>query len=287
MDKPLKEISEQIKLFKEKNPAYNRILDFYEKILSVQEKEKPSVDIPSPSLNKKSLETQLKEGLPLIEKSKFIIDIPSSIRLFEEICEIAKSANEKMNETLKSIEEAILRNDLVIWDLVERNYDESYIKKIAEDTGIDLSILKFLVHESVKPSIYSNVEKLKNLFDPKNWFRGYCPVCGSLPQISALKDKGRRYLMCAFCGFEWRIERLMCPFCGNRDHNKLHYLYAEGEEAHRVDLCDNCKSYVKTVDTRNLSYDPDLDLDDIITIHLDIIASERGYKRPTPNLWGV
>ena len=71
------------------------------------------------------------------------------------------------------------------------------------------------------------------------------------------------------------------------DHEKLQYLYEEGREAYRVDICDNCKQFIKTVDSRKLDYEPDLALEDIITIHLDILASEKGYKRAVPNLWGL
>ena len=57
-------------------------------------------------------------------------------------------------------------------------------------------------------------------------------------------------------------------------------------EAYRVDLCDQCKGYIKTVDSRKLDYEPDLSLEDIVTIHLDIHALKKGYKRPVPTSWG-
>ena len=80
---------------------------------------------------------------------------------------------------------------------------------------------------------------------------------------------------------------MKCPFCENNDHEKLHYFYAEGQETYRVDLCNNCKQYIKTVDSRKLDYEPDLNLEDIVTVHLDILALEKGFKRPTPNVWGI
>lgn len=59
------------------------------------------------------------------------------------------------------------------------------------------------------------------------------------------------------------------------------------KEAYRVDLCDNCMQYIKTVDSRKLGYEPYLVLEDITTIHLDFLASEKGYKRPAPSSWGL
>ena len=71
------------------------------------------------------------------------------------------------------------------------------------------------------------------------------------------------------------------------NHEKLHYFYAEGEEAYRIDVCDNCHQYIKTVDSRKLDHETDLHLDDIVTMHLDILATEKGYKRPVQNIWGI
>jgi hypothetical protein len=41
------------------------------------------------------------------------------------------------------------------------------------------------------------------------------------------------------------------------------------------------------VDTRKTVSDPDLNLEDIATMHLDILASEKGFKRPAPGYWGL
>jgi FdhE protein len=105
--------------------------------------------------------------------------------------------------------------------------------------------------------------------------------------MSELKENGQRYLICYFCDFQWPWERLKCPFCENTDHKKLHYLYAEGQEACRIDLCDECKQYIKTVDSRKLGHEPYPDIEDITTLHLDILAAEKGYKKPLPSFWGM
>jgi FdhE protein len=283
MNKSLSKKKELIKLHRKINPAYEKLLNFYYKIITEQEVVRSSLAIQTPPIN---LE-HMKEGFPLLEKSDFILDIPSSTRLFESICNIAKNENEKMKENIQAIEEAKAINALNLKDLLKRFYDDSFIETVAGEFNIDSVILKFLIFESVQPSLAANVKSIGNRIDLKNWLRGYCPICGSMPQISLLKDEGQRFCLCSLCGFEWPSERLKCPFCENRDHNKLHYFYAEGYEARRVDLCDNCHQYIKTVDARKLDYEPDLAIEDIATIHLDILASEKGFKRPAPGLWGI
>jgi FdhE protein len=105
--------------------------------------------------------------------------------------------------------------------------------------------------------------------------------------LSLLKEEvGKRSLLCSFCGYQWRIERLVCPFCGNKEQESLQYFHAEGEEAHRIDLCDKCHQYIKTIDLRKIeAIDPILE--DLATLHLDILASQKGYKRPIPNPWAT
>jgi len=51
-----------------------------------------------------------------------------------------------------------------------------------------------------------------------------CPLCGSKPQVGALRpegDGGKRSLICSLCGTEWAYRRIVCPACGEEDVRKL------------------------------------------------------------------
>jgi FdhE protein len=287
MKKSLDKTKELIELQKKINPVYENLLNFYEKIIMEQVAVGSSLTIKHPSVNQDLKKLQIKEGFPLLEKKDFILDIPSSVLLFESLCNRVRNENEKMKKTIQAIEEAKSINALNLKDLLKRFYDGSFVETVAGEFNIDAVILKFLILASIQPSLAANVENIGSQIDLKNWQRGYCPVCASLPKISLLKDEGQRCCMCSLCGFEWPSERLKCPFCENNNHKKLHYFYAEGEEAHRIDVCDNCHQYIKTIDSRKLGYETDLHLEDIVTVHLDILATEKGYKRPVPNIWGI
>jgi FdhE protein len=287
MSETLNNIREQISAHRKRNPVYLTILDFYEKIMEAQESIRPSLDVILPEISEELKSIQTREGFPLISPNDFILDLPSSVKLFESICHIAKHATEKIRENVQAVEGAIGINALNLRELLKRHADEAYMNAAAEEFAIDGAILKFLVRMSVMPSLRANAEVLKSRVDLKNWLRGYCPICGSVPNMSALKGEGKRFLQCSFCGFNWPAGRLACPFCGNGDHEKLHYLYAEGQEQYRADLCDRCKQYIKTVVTRKTASDPDLDIEDIATMYLDILACEKGFKRPAPSYWGL
>jgi FdhE protein len=284
----LEKLKKEIERHKEKNPAYEKIFDFYEKVREKQ------LDV-TPTLSRTAIETkedvrklQAKEGFPLINKEDFTIDIPSSIVLFESLCTIATDTTSKMNEDIQKINQAITDNKLHLDELLLKHSDNAYQEKITKELKISKPILQFLVHMSILPSIHANVEKLHDHVDLKNWGMGYCPICGSFPKMSEMKGEGgKRHFQCSFCGFLWPSQRIKCPFCDNQDHEKLHFFYAEGHNAYRVELCEDCKQYIKTVDRRNLDYEPDLEVEDIATIHLDMLASKKGFKRPVPSPWGA
>jgi FdhE protein len=150
---------------------------------------------------------------------------------------------------------------------------------------LDKKIFLFLIHSSLKPSIERGVEQLSQEIETGAWMKGYCPICGSLPYLSLLKEEvGKRFLLCSHCGYQWRTDRIICPFCNNGDQESLQFFYAEEETTHRVDLCDKCHQYIKTIDLRTIG-ETDLPLEDLATLHLDIAASKRGYKRPVHNPW--
>lgn len=283
----MEQLRERIERYKERNPACVDMLSFYEKILEAQESVSDRITLSPAKISGRLKSFHAKEGFPLLAREDFVIDIPASVQLFETIARIAKKTNEKMKNNAQALEEAIVINAMNIRDLLKNFSDEAYLSRIVKEFDLDPQILKFFVFESVRPSIRANREILEQYVDLRNWLRGYCPVCGSLPSMSMLKGEGQRYFRCSFCEFQWPGVRLQCPFCENTDHKDLHYFYAEGDESHRVDLCDKCKQYIKTVDSRKIDYDPDLDLEDIVTLHLDLLASQKGFKRPVPSAWGI
>jgi FdhE protein len=281
----LENLKKRIEQIKKKRPGYGEILDFYQKVKEMQDKVKASLKIDPIHLKKEWKELLAKEGFSLLQKQDFPVDVKTSVALFETLCQIAKAANPHMAGQVGIIKEVIDNKRIDLKKLLKEGVSEQKIEKIADESGLDKKIFSFLIQNSAKPSIEAGMEQLRGELDLETWLKGYCPMCGSLPSLSLLKEEvGKRYLLCSFCGYQWRIDRLFCPFCHNKDQESLHYLFAEGEEAYRIDLCDKCHQYIKTIDYRKLE-ESDPVLDDFATLHLDILATKKGYKRPVPNPW--
>jgi FdhE protein len=278
-------LKKRIQQIKKKRPGYEEILEFYQKVKEEQEKIKDSLNIEPIHLKKEWKELLKKEGFSLIEKKDFPLDIEASFSLFQSLCRIGKKANPHMSEQVKKIEEHIRNKKMDLIELLKESFNEQKVEQITRELGLDKKILLFLVHQSVRPSIEAGVEKILKDMDMEAWMKGYCPICGSLPSLSFLKEEvGKRFLLCSYCGNQWRVDRLICPFCNNTEQGTLHYFYGEGEEAFRIDLCNKCHQYIKTIDLRKIEAS-DLFLEDLATLHLDVMASKKGYRRPVPNPW--
>ena len=113
-----------------------------------------------------------------------------------------------------------------------------------------------------------------------------CPLCAHLPVVASLREQGhgsRRSLVCGLCLLEFRAHRIACLSCGQGDFNALPIYRADDLPGVRVDACDACRTYIKTVDlTQSARAVPVVD--DLASLPLDLWAREQGYRKLRPNL---
>ena len=122
--------------------------------------------------------------------------------------------------------------------------------------------------------------------DDEKWQRRYCPTCGSLPAMAQLiaQEHGRlRLLSCGGCRTRWRYGRTMCPFC-EADTQRLSVVSVEGEGGLRIDYCEACQGYLKTY---NGEGNEQVLLADWTSLHLDVVARDRGLKRLATSLYDL
>jgi FdhE protein len=157
--------------------------------------------------------------------------------------------------------------------------DDGFFEKTAAALDSDKRALAFVAYNSLKPSLTLCAGQLSRYREDGNsWEKGYCPVCGNFPGLAVLDQDGRRFLYCCFCWTAWPAKRIYCPFCEKTGGTTLHSLYSEEEKDLRIDVCDNCNKYLKTVDTRaanRIVYPP---AEQVASLHLDINAREKGYE---------
>jgi FdhE protein len=117
-------------------------------------------------------------------------------------------------------------------------------------------------------------------------FTSRCPICSGLPSVGVLREEGqgaKRMLVCSRCLSEWSYVRVVCPGCGEEGFDALPVYTADAFPHVRIEACDSCTRYVKTIDlTRNGLAVPVVD--DIASLTLDLWAAEQGYRRLRVNL---
>ena len=266
------------------------VLDFYAKVLTAQHEAQEETPIPEITLPEERIKLKIEEGFPLIDSGNFVVDNDSSGRLFRRLCHLSTEENPVLASAGKVLLEALDSGKLDTAELskaVLQNQAET-IEGYAQELEVPLPVLQALTKLSIQPSLLATVASVAMGSELDEWRQGYCPICGGLPAIAALVgEEGKRQALCSFCGHLWNLPRLGCPFCSNEKHEDLRYFYGEGDDIYRVQVCEQCKGYIKVVDTRE-GVDPKaLAVDDVVTAYLDLLAEEEGYQRKAPRLWGI
>jgi formate dehydrogenase accessory protein FdhE len=116
-----------------------------------------------------------------------------------------------------------------------------------------------------------------------------CPLCGGKPIVGVLRPEGdgaKKSLVCMLCAHEWAFRRIYCPACGEEREPQMAY-YSAPEMAHvRVDVCDTCHTYLKSIDLTKTGLAVPV-VDELATIPLDLWAREHGYQKLQVNLLGT
>ena len=116
-----------------------------------------------------------------------------------------------------------------------------------------------------------------------------CPRCNALPVLGVLRpegDSGKRFLVCSFCSLEWEFRRILCANCGEEKEQQLPVYVAEQFPHIRVESCETCKHFLRTIDLTKDGHAIPM-VDDLTAVPLSLWAEEHGYTRIQGNLLGT
>jgi formate dehydrogenase maturation protein FdhE len=118
-----------------------------------------------------------------------------------------------------------------------------------------------------------------------------CPFCGGRAWIASRRpapeaDAALRMLGCALCGGDWPVGRICCPGCGEGDPARLPTFTEPSHPAVRIEACESCHRYVKSIDlTLDARAIPEVD--DLVSVGMDLWAAREGFTRLEPGLAGL
>ena len=271
--------------YKMTNPHYTDLLDILAEILILRAEYRKSMKNPIFSVQEKLISGKMEGGLPLIDLAGQKYDLTRPKEYFYSLIAIAEKRIPA--DAQKFLD--VIKDEQFDWETIIRasfnpGPEEEEISgkevKTSGEHDDQLDLIDLFIEESLRPELEAVAEQYGALVAKSGWTEGYCPICGKEPKIGEIRESedGRRYLFCHQCGYKWHFRRIKCPFCGNEEQHSLAYFAVEGEESHRVDVCNKCRRYIKIVELSKSSEDVNLDVEDITTLHLDMLAYEEGYN---------
>ncbi len=275
---------------KEKRTDLSAICECFESIFKAQKEYCESFAPDYTKLDFSTCEKRHKEGKPFLTSSAITIPWDRFDDLADTICTItSKYARDKEADFEQSWHTLDKSGDNWHHTLLKGFLeDPSQLSDLAKQSTLEPDFLTFIAAQALTPYLEKYAEKLREYIDANVWLKGTCPVCGGEPLMGRLdNDTGKKYLQCYLCRTNWEFGRIECAFCDTKDQEKLRYFYDEEDTVHRVEVCDNCKSYLKIVDTRDMIDDVVLIVENLTTLHLDLVAKREGFKRDTNKLFGI
>jgi FdhE protein len=280
------DLEQHIARVKEEVPSAANVLEAFEALLLAEARLKETLSPPVIDLSLRDLEQDLRAGIPLGSRTDVKIPeeeferagealLPALRKGFPSIADqldlMVPSAGAS-NQLTASIAEAVLAGNDV------------QLQGVAESLGIDAAVLLFVLTRLIKPFAEKWGESAGTIIKDREWLKGYCPLCGSWPNISFWRGEGgRRWLHCSFCGHEWTFMRTVCPFCENADQQQLESIYSEDRPSEAVDVCLACKRYLLRKDLREEVHEVLPEVAALGMVHLDALAQEQGFQPPAPD----
>jgi FdhE protein len=259
------------------------VADFCERVDRVA----AGLEITSPSIpDWEDYAADFREGVPLLQSASAAPDLgPAGTSIVALVQGLAARPHSASPAGSLAAEVSALDADL-------RREDDLGRRAVAWLLGDDAfapaspGLLRHLGWTVLARSLAPVVAAFGSWRDDERWLRHYCPTCGSAPAMAQLvgADAGRkRLLSCGCCGTRWEFRRTKCPFC-EADSQRLASMSVGGEPGLRIDHCEACGGYLKTYDGQG---GEDILLADWTTLHLDLLAQDRGLKRLAASLYDL
>lgn len=292
LDVTKKTIAGVIAMIRARKPAYDELCTLLEPFFLLQAEVLETLRLEPIAMAASDAESKWKEGAPLLKRWDFPLDISAAEAILDGVKPFLPAANLPLVSASEALTRALRMHPAqkrAIWESFLQHEFDPWEEWVDAD-GTDTAALLFLARNCLRPSIeWTALDLVERFPVPENWLRGCCPVCGSLPSLLFLVGEGERKARCSWCGTSWHLYRLQCPFCDNRLHDSLGYLYVEEEPQNRIQYCQLCKHYFKLVDVRERADAPFGPLEEWITLHLDLLAQRAGWQQPpspSPAVYG-
>ena len=243
------------------------VLDFYKELTTIQDSNQPPTDVDLSSVD---LKKEFTEGNSAFRKGTLSFKVQDFRTTLNNVIEILAKHRTELKEDLNRQTEYFTK----LTDSELRTIAEDFILK----KNIPQSLTRLILLNSIKPYIRIMAQGLKDLEELSLWNESNCPICGWDPLLAKIEENGQRILHCSLCDHEWQYKALKCIHCGNENHEGLQLITIPGVEGRELQVCNECQGYVKQIKTKEVIVEKNLNLEDVKSLYLDLIAEKEGYK---------
>ncbi len=281
-------LEQEIAFHLEKNNTLAPIFEVYKSVLAVQLQYLDKIDVAG-NMSAEEMKNCFRQEKYLLAEQNPAFDGVIFKELMGSIAEAILEASPEAPETLRRLNtlgefnaaniDAFLQQAMFF----NKQEMESFIEETEMDKRavLDSEIIAFVIFMSLSPFLTSMMKGAGEGVGFSLWRQGFCPVCGQVAIIAKHdSEDGSRVLECWLCHAQWVFPRLECPYCDNKEQKKLRFFYLQGDKSRQVHVCEECKSYLKTVDAKTMQKDVLLEVEAIATGQLDLLAEKEGYHLP-------
>ncbi len=276
MTSTLEQIRTKVKDIADRNPVYSDITQWVGDLLSITVKASDGFRPVDPPFDPDTIPVTWYQGKPLVQLDELPVNWDLAKDLFVQLVNRIKDTKDGQKQAdglIQALDKGTDGTPISMKSILTSDVDT--IQATAKELKVDPPVLTLLLRLSLRPALLAMAQTVQNRLNLDQWHHGHCPMCGSAPLLADLSGEGgKRTLHCSLCETAWPFARLRCPFCENDNRDDLSYLMAENEKGLRVDICNRCGKYLKTIDLRELPGPVIVPLDDAATWHLDLIAQE-------------
>jgi FdhE protein len=268
----------ELRALRTAHPELAAAVDMQIELIELQRRIQGRLTTPVSPLPAAQVEARLRAGERLIVTSELPIGSADFRLLFRQIADVLRRYDMLEPADYDTVQRLARNGDG--FEAAARQYygrsDRSAGAAGAPPDGELPAITEQVFSLALRPFLARSGEVWATRADLSLWGRGWCPYCGAEPDLGVLSSDGDRLLICARCVAHWPHATHGCPFCDNSGPGAL-TSFTSRDRHYRVDGCNRCRKYLKSVDVRAAGRPVLPAVDGIATLPLDAAAIQQGY----------
>jgi FdhE protein len=286
-------LDRRIAVLRMQRPELDEALVLQHRVITTQLNSPRAPQVAAFALPRQQLAERVREGVPLLHGQPALVDVQFAADLLERL---VLALSPRFDSLAGAIPSGRVDPEQLFGEAFVQHAD--HLGQIAEAADLEAGPLSAAATLAVAPLLRAYAARLTPLLSPVEdnvgderstqvigtWTHGYCPICGNWPLLGELRGADLvAWLRCGGCGSGWQVQSGACPFCGNADERQLGTLTVDGEARFRAVFCQRCAIYLKVANALEPPPAEVLALGDVVSLQLDMLAAERGYRRPSGN----